>query len=605
MPSALRILAATAFALTLSRSAAAAPVDDEIELLRTRPTGMEEKDWRVQRREVARKLGDAKSSRAVDALIEVVETERYDAVLSIAIEGLGKQGDARAIDPLQKIVADRSYDAFVREQAAAAIEKLGGIPDDGSRPTAAGGTVGGSGDVLDGPQLGTMGEASVEPEPLEQVGEDKPLPDNLRARARDFGFVFGQLDFDLDTRFKEQPLLADAGLGAFADYLDERHKWGWSVAGRLDGRIANGDLTSTPSPAGGDDGDTLLVTERLGGNGEAHVYFGRSDFHAFAGLGVEQRLTRVGIENVDMGNEESLSDTRLTMDVIPAGGLGWGRYLDGGSDLLVDAIVQTLQAENILAKPLDDEARRKIRNAVYRRANAWSAYPRLAAVLAVLGEGGHLARRPSPRLVHRLRSILQDPSYLGRMRGNVVRVGFLYGAPILQDDLQGRGDGVGAPFVQYQGGFPIHRERQIDADARFWYDAIGEPGYTVDAGAQYTRFLHTKYDDYRGQWFAGMRGGVSHRTFADLPDGVDPRLGYRAVGTGGYAYGFNRGSEIKVSASAGVDSGGFVAGAGLALTFGLVRASVIHPAATSAPASTSGNASGSASISAGRSGDGK
>lgn len=604
MAAAVRIFAATALALTLSRAAFAAPIDDEIELLRTRPTGMEEKEWRVQRREVARKLGDARSDRAVDALIEVVHTERYDAVLSIAIEGLAKQGDARAIVPLQKIVADRSYDAFVREQAATAIENLGGIPDDGSRPTTSGGTVGGGDDALGGPQLGTMGEASVEPEPLETVGKDKPLPDNLRARQRDFGFVFGQLDFDLDTRVTEQPLLADAGLGAFADYLDERQRWGWSVSGRLDGRIANGDLTSSPS-ASGDDGDTLLITERLGGDGEAHVYFGKTDFHAFAGLGFEQRLTRIGIESLDMGTEENLADTRLTMDVIPAGGLGWGRYLDGGSDLLVDAIVEALATENILAKPLDEASRRKIRDAVYRRSNAWSAYPRLAAVLAVLSQGGHLARRPSPRLVHRLRSILQDPSYLGRMRGNVVRVGFLYGAPILQDDLQGRGDGVGAPFVQYQAGFPIHRERQIDADARFWYDAIGETGYTADAGALYTRFLHTKYDDYRGQWFAGMRGGVSHRTFADLPDGVDPRLGYRAVGTGGYAYGFNRGSQIRVSATAGVDSGGFVAGAGLALTFGLVRASVIHPAATGAPAVAGAAADGSVSASAGESSDGR
>jgi hypothetical protein len=583
------LLGALVLLLGTPAVALAAPIDDDIELLRTRPTGMEEADWRAKRRDVARKLGDARSSRAVDALIEVVETERYDALLTISIDALGKQGDGRAIGPLQKILRDRSYDAFVRESAADAIRELGGTPDDGSRPAAGGATVGGESDVLSGPQLGTMGEASVEPEPLEDVGRDKPMPDNVRARARSFGFALGQLDFDLDTRIDQQPLLADGGLGAFARYVDERQRWGFSVDGRLDGRIANGDLTSAPSGAGGDDGDVLLITERLAGDAEAHVYFGKTDVHAFGALGFEQRLTRIGVESLDGGNQSSLSQTRLTMDAIPAAGLGWGRHLDAGSDLLVDAVLAALSTENILAKPLDEASRRKIRDAVYRRSNAWSSYPRLAAVLAVLSEGGHLARRPSPRLVHRLRSILEDPSFLDRKRGIVVRAGFLYGAPILQRDLQGRGDGVGAPFVQWLAGFPIHRERQIDADTRFWYDAVGETGYTVDAGALYTRFLHTKLDDYRGQWFAGLRGGVSHRTL-DVPDDVDPRLGYRAIGQAGYAYGFNRGSEIRVTGRAGVDSGGFVAGAGLALTFGLVRASVIHPgpaAGGSPPAPTS------------------
>jgi hypothetical protein len=572
----------------------AAPIEDDLELLRTRPTGMDEKTWRAKRREVAAELGKSRSKDAVDALIEIVETERYDSVLSIAIEGLGEQGDPRAIPSLQKIYRDRSIDTFVREQAGEAIVKLGGTPADDARLAGGAGTVQGEADLLTGPQLGTMGEASVEPEPLEELGKDAPLPDNLRARARDFGFVLGTLDLDVDTRITQQPVLADAGLGAYARYLDERQRWGWTVRGTLDGRVANGDITSAPSAGAGDDGDVLFISERLGGDAEAHVYFGRSDFHAFAGLGLEQRLLRVGIEDLDGGNESSLTDTRLSLDVIPAGGIGWGRHLDAGSDLMVDAIVEALETENILAKPLDPTARKAIRDAVYRRANAWSTWPRVAAVLAILEEGGFLARRAGARLVHRLRSVLEDPSLVGRPKGILVRAGFLYDAAILQSDYLRRGDGVGAPFLQLVAGFPVHRERQIDADARFWYDAIGETGFTLDAGALYTRFFHTKFDDYRGAWFTGLRGGISHRELADLPDDVDPRIGYRGVGTAGYAYGWNRGSEIRVSGTAGVDSGGFVASVGLGLRFGLVRASVLNGATSGAAAPPAASTSASA-----------
>lgn len=572
----------------MSSSARAAPAAEDIEILRARPTGMDEKTWRAKRREVATQLGESRSKDAVDALLEIVENERYDSVLSIAIEGLGEQGDPRAIAPLQRIYRDRSIDTFVREQAGVAIAKLGGTPSDDARLAGGAGAISGEADLLGGPQLGTMGEASVEPEPLEEMGKDRPLPDNLRARVRDFGFVLGQLSLDVDTRIDEQPVLADAGLGAYARYLDERQRWGFSLRGNLEGRLANGDITSTPAGNGADDGDVLFIGERLAGDGEAHVYFGRTDVHAFGGLGVEQRLLRVGVENLDGGNESSLSETRLSFDVIPAAGLGWGRHLDAGSDLMVDAIVEALEKENILAKPLDDATRRALRDAVYRRANAWSTWPRVAAVLSILESGGFLARRAGARLVHRLRSVLEDPSLVGRGKGIVVRAGFLYDVPVLQSDFLRRGDGVGAPFLQLVAGFPLSRERQIDADTRFWYDAIGETGYTLDAGALFTRYFHTKLDDYRGAWFAGVRGGISHRAFADLPDDVNPRLGYRGVGTAGYAYGWNRGSEIRVSGTAGFDSGGFIAAVGLGLRFGLVRASVYNPApprGAAAPAS--------------------
>jgi hypothetical protein len=569
---------------------------DDLAVLRARPTGMEEDAWRKRRREIAAELGDRRDDATVEALLEIVKTERYDAVLSIAIESLGKIGDPRAIGPLQQIQADRSLDEFVREDAAAALAALGAKP----RATAgdpAALVAGGDGDpVLGGPQLGTMGEASVAPEDTDDpTRTDKSLPKNLRARTRDISFVLGRLDLGVNTLSSQQPVLADGGLAARARYIDERHRWGWSVIGDLSGRIRNGDVTAAPE-MGEDTGNTLYVGQALAGSGEAHVYFGKTDVHAFGQLGLSQRLARVSIDDIGDGMQSNLSDTRFALDVVPAGGLGYGRFLGRGSDLLVDAVVTALRDENNLAKPPTPDDRRALRDALYRRSNTFSSWPRTQAVLAVLRARGLVARRPGARLVHRIRSVVEDPSYVDRPQGVRVRVGFLYDAPIGQDDVLRRGDAIAAPFAQLDVGLQLGLERQILIDTRLYYDVVGVRGFTTDTGATYTRFLHTKFHDYAGQWHAGVRGGASGRDRDDLADGESQaRIGYRAVGQAGYAYGFRRGSDVSIGASCGVDSGGFVLQAALGFRIGLARGSVWNPG--SGAARTKGPAAGAATTS--------
>jgi hypothetical protein len=575
--------------------AEAAPIDDEIQLLRARPTGMEEAEWRRQRREVARELGETRNPKAVEALIEVVETERYDAVLSIAIEGLGKQGDPQALPALQKVYADRSFDTFVRDQAATAIKALGGTPRDDARLT--GEVEGSSGTseegLVSGTQLGTMGAASAPDDALPTPKRKKPLPDNLRARDRAFGLAVGSLDLRINTLDANQPISADAGLGVNARYVDDRHGWGWSANGVLSGSIVNGDHVPTPNPNPGNDGDvgnSLWIREAVAGSAEAHVYFKQTDWHAFIGLGLSQRLNVLqvgGDGDPGNGDEEQLSDTRFALDVVPAAGLGWGRYLNAGADLMVDAIITTLKAENILARPIDEPGRKAIQYAVFSFANDRASYPRMAAALAVLREKGYLARSPSPRLIYRLIRIMDDPSYVERMEGPRVRVGFLFGFPIGQSGYLGPfGNQVtdtaqAGPFLQLDYGVQLDREREIQIDTRVFYDAMFDiTGYTTDSGAMYRRNLHGKYDDYFGAWYVGLRGGVSKRVDTTLPsDAPNEAPGYRGLLQAGYAYKFNRGSSIDVGAQAGVDSGAFVVGAGLGFTFGIAHANVLNPGA--------------------------
>lgn len=577
---------------------------DPVQLLRTRPTGMDEEEWRTRRRDAARQLGDERSDEAIGALVEVVETERYDAVLSIAMDSLARIGDPRAIPALQKVYADRSIDTFVREDAAKAIRALGGTPRDDARLTGrAEPADGGSSDrVVQGPQLGVMGEASAPEDTFDddatrsgrkQGRKRRPLPQNLRARDRTFGFVVGALDLRVNT-LSEAPMFADAGLAAFADYVDERHQWGWTLSAGLDASYRNGDAALAPAGNGDNEGAIQYIHQGLAVAADAHYYFGKTDFHVFGQLGLSQRLAVIRVDDFGGGTQSDLSDTRVALDVVPAAGFGWGRFLNRGSDLMVDAIVRVLETENILARALEPVDRQAIRDVVYRHSNAFSTYPRVAGVVQILRDRGYLARRAGARLLYRLRSVIEDPSYLERNAGIRARVGFLYGLPVAQDDFfQRGGDAVGAPFVQFDSGFQFGLERQVQADARGWYDVIGLGGFTVDAGVRYTRFLHSEFDDYRGQWFAGLRGGASFREY-ELPDNApDEGLGHRAIALAGYAFGFQRGSEISVAANAGLDSGGFVLGAGLALEFGIARGSVANlPRGGNAPGSPPGRAKG-------------
>ena len=90
------ILAAACLIPAWAKAGPAADAPSDLEVLRARPTGMDDDPWRKRRREIAADLGERRDKDAVDALLEIVATERYDAVPLIAIEGPGPIGDPRA-----------------------------------------------------------------------------------------------------------------------------------------------------------------------------------------------------------------------------------------------------------------------------------------------------------------------------------------------------------------------------------------------------------------------------------------------------------------------------------------------------------------------------
>src|SRR5690349_6306488 len=141
---------ATALAVVTVVAAAAAPalaqpadVAAQIKLIDTQPAGMDRATWKDRRRDAARKLGQSKDPRAVGVLIRLAETETFDIIGEIAIEGLGNLGDPAAVPVLQRILGDPSRDKAQKDLARKALARLGAdarASGGSSGASAAGGT---------------------------------------------------------------------------------------------------------------------------------------------------------------------------------------------------------------------------------------------------------------------------------------------------------------------------------------------------------------------------------------------------------------------------------------------------------------------------------
>src|ERR1044071_4794138 len=104
-----------AVAVPATAHAQSADVPALIKLIENQPSDMDRSTWKEKRRDAARKLGQSKDKRAVPVLINLADTETFDIIGDIAIEGLGNLKDQGAVATLQKIVGDVSRDKSWRE----------------------------------------------------------------------------------------------------------------------------------------------------------------------------------------------------------------------------------------------------------------------------------------------------------------------------------------------------------------------------------------------------------------------------------------------------------------------------------------------------------
>jgi hypothetical protein len=130
-------------ALATPARAQSADVPGLIKLIENQPSDMDRSTWKEKRRDAARKLAQSKDKRAVPVLIDLAETETFDIIGDIAIEGLGTLKDRAAVPVLQRIVGDASRDKSSRDLARKSLGKLGAA-DTAAGGSATGGTTGGT-----------------------------------------------------------------------------------------------------------------------------------------------------------------------------------------------------------------------------------------------------------------------------------------------------------------------------------------------------------------------------------------------------------------------------------------------------------------------------
>ncbi|NJO12522.1 MAG: HEAT repeat domain-containing protein [Gammaproteobacteria bacterium] len=76
-----------------------------VKLVEEQPADMDRTTWKEKRRDAAKRLGTIRDKRSVATLAKVAETETFDIIGEIAIQGLGQLGDPSAVPVLQRIAA--------------------------------------------------------------------------------------------------------------------------------------------------------------------------------------------------------------------------------------------------------------------------------------------------------------------------------------------------------------------------------------------------------------------------------------------------------------------------------------------------------------------
>ena len=533
-----------------------------LKLLKRQPAKMAAGTWREQRREAARELGRMRERRAVPALLGIVRKERFDVILEIAIEALGKIGDKRAKGPLRELLRDPSLDSYVREAATNALKALepgaSTTPvESPQRPPSR----------VERPTSHALTKTQVPERPASPAGEFAELapvalpnlsPDTL-ARSHQFDIVAGagKLAWDgwsdtvnasaaVDTRYRLQHEQRDLGYtvdGALGlgfrlnDPRDSNASWMANAAGQINPEVRyypTGKLTRGHSA-------------RVFGQLSAGLGYGLGLFSPPFAL--DNRVTASGTASI-------------------GGGPGYGRVIEAGPILLLRRWESALQRAGLLRSRLAGETARELLKIWYGYRNDVGSYRRLGYSLRLLEQRGLIAQPVDAATTYRLVRILEDPQLLHRRVGTMLRAGYGIGRNFVKDAAD---DTFGFAYATAEMIRQLGRRREVMAVGRFFWDHIGDR-YNVSAEASHAWFLYNKTDDPLGAFKLSLSGGINSQ-----PGGLidNSGIGYQALLGATYARFFDRGTRVSANLRGGIDRRGFLVLFSIDVKYGLVQGAYI------------------------------
>ena len=566
------------------RLASAQPVPDLIKVIENQPNDMDRSAWKEKRRDAAKKLGQSKDKKAVPELIKLADTETFDIIGEIAIEGLGALGDPSAVPTLQKIANDPNRDKSQRELAKKALARLGASaqagpakPDDhapppdkvetGLEPGPGGGS--GSADAVDAGTgsklLDTTGGAGSAANPGGAVPGELPalpeLPDDTLAAYDRVTFAGGTASFAYDTGRKRMDAAAD--LAGLWQHRIERESMAWGADAGA--HLVTGFIN--PTGRAQTRGAQLDVT----GDGEARFYTG--SIYAVAKAAASLQIDYVS--DIDpMNANQDFKSTTTQADLDLAIGGGYGRVLDIGSRIRVRRLARTLDASRALGKPIDAATSKKLQLTWWSLRGERSGYPALVATVAILREAGILLGEPDSGLAYEILNVLRDTQLFVRPSGFDAQLAFGEGylrrpeGLVAQNVENGR---VEQLLVNAGYGTQLDDDKLELAGTAFaryrLFAADGTPApWAAGANAHMTRFTYGDHGDPFGMF--DLTGTVQ----VSSDDRMNTDKGLRIEGQLGFTMLFNQASGLRLAASLAEDGGTLFLGANLQATYGLLDA---------------------------------
>ncbi|HEY4179724.1 MAG TPA: HEAT repeat domain-containing protein [Kofleriaceae bacterium] len=564
-------------------------------LIDTQPSGDDRSAWKEKRRDAARKLGQSKDKRAVPVLIKLAETETFDIIGDIAIEGLGNLGDPSAVPVLQKIVDDATRDKATRDIAKKSLAKL---PSGGATtpPTGKNPPTGKTPPVTTPPVENVtppvttppVGEPPVETPPVETppvttpplIGETKAAAVSV-PNGPDFGadviaatdrltFAAGSSTLSYDTLRKRPAFNVDVA-GAYEKRVEkEQMAYGYDAGAHIVGGFVN--------PEGA--AQTRALDVILDGGGEVRFYKGKVYGIGKAAAGAD--INYISYKQNDGNN--TIKDTRITGDVQIAVGGGYGRLLDVGGAIRVRRLSRALDAAHALGKQIDATTAKKLQLTWWALRGERSAYNSLVATVAILREAGILLSEPDAGLSYELLEVLRDSQLYKRPSGFDVNLtvgeGYLYRPDGNTDPFQsehGRVEqvAVNAGYGQQLADDKAEVSGTAFARYRLFANNTGNPPqptpWAVGANASLKRFAYGEHGDAFGA--LDVTGTVLVSTDGCTGMNCDSKKAMRIQGDVGFTMFMNQASGLRLAGNVAEDAGELFVGATLTATYGLLDGS--------------------------------
>jgi len=571
-----------------------------IKTIETQPADMDKSAWKEKRREAARKLVASKDKKAVPTLIKLVETETFDIIGEIAIEGLGNFGDQSAVPALQKAANDASRDKTTRDLAKKALAKLGANPTVTVTPVGGGTTTPPpttpppttpppttpppttpppttppDGTGLEGRDGGTTGGSATggaslfNPKPVEGVPEGPALPEDTIAAYDRLTIAAGAASLSYDTVRKRASFDADV-LARWQKRIERPSMaWGYDVGAHLVGGLVNPDGHAT----------TRGAQVGIDAAAEARFYAG-AKVYGIGKAAIGFQLDYVSYTDADDATQD-IKDTRTTADLQAAIGGGYGRVVDVGAAIRVRRLARTLDAARALGKQIDGTTSKKLQMAWWALRGERSSYRALVATVAILREAGILLGEPDAGLSYELLAVLRDSQLFLRPEGLdlqlVVSEGYL-----VRDEMnptpieEGR---IEQAILSASYGAQLAEDKAEVSGTAFARTRLLAPDeqpspWALGATARLKRFAYGEHGDPLGA--LDLAATVQLSKDGSPMGQPETQTALRIQGELGFTYWLDQASGVRAAATVAEDGGELFFGASIQATYGLLDGTYAH-----------------------------